>query len=148
MKFLRLVPKYKEICCVNMSRKYADLPEQGKLTKLCSNAGFSKSIEKGQFFITLDKNCWIMSRVFFAHTLLRSDQASQVKGWIRGNTKIGPGLEVKVCYRRDRTCSWVRIVNGINKYVPETSEEILVASVVRGVHGNLLRRLDHDRHRP
>ena len=30
---------------------------------------------------------------------------------------------------RDRTVSWVRIVNGINKYVTETSEEILVASV-------------------
>ena len=30
---------------------------------------------------------------------------------------------------RDRTVSWVRIVNGINKYVTETSEEIPVASV-------------------
>ena len=50
---------------------------------------------------------------------------------------------MKVCYHqerhgveimieslfRDRTISWVRIVNGINKYVTETSEEILVASV-------------------
>ena len=30
---------------------------------------------------------------------------------------------------RDRTVSWVRIVNGINKYVTEASEEILVTSV-------------------
>ena len=30
---------------------------------------------------------------------------------------------------RDRTVSWVRIVNGINKYVSETSEEIPVTSV-------------------
>ena len=30
---------------------------------------------------------------------------------------------------RDRTVFWVRIVNGINQYVTETSEEILVASV-------------------
>ena len=30
---------------------------------------------------------------------------------------------------RDRTVSWVRIVNGINKYETETSEDILVASV-------------------
>ena len=28
---------------------------------------------------------------------------------------------------RDRTVSWVRIVNGINKYVTDTSEEMLVA---------------------
>ena len=30
---------------------------------------------------------------------------------------------------RDRTVSWVRIVNGINKYVTETSEEIPIASI-------------------
>ena len=30
---------------------------------------------------------------------------------------------------RDRTVSWGRIVDGINKYVTETSEEILSASV-------------------
>ena len=35
-------------------QKYAELLEQQKLTKLCSNAGFSKHITKGQFFITLD----------------------------------------------------------------------------------------------
>ena len=42
----------------NLLREYeeifAELPEQEKLTKHCSNAGFSKNIEKGQFFITLD----------------------------------------------------------------------------------------------
>ena len=35
-------------------QKFAELPEQQKLTKLCSNAGFSNNIEKGQFFLTLD----------------------------------------------------------------------------------------------
>ena len=35
-------------------QKFAELPEQQKLTKLCSSAGFSKNIEKGQFFITFD----------------------------------------------------------------------------------------------
>ena len=66
-----------------------------------------------------------------------------MRGWIRGKTKIGPVLDVKVCYHqgcygveimigsffRDRTVSWVRIVNRINKYVTETSEEIPAASV-------------------
>ena len=75
-------------------------------------------------------------------TLPRSDESSQVKGWIRGNTKIGLVLQVKVCYHqgrygveikieswfRYRTCSWIRTVNGIKKYVTETSEEIPVAS--------------------
>ena len=56
---------------------------------------------------------------------------------------IGPVLDMKVCYHqercgievmieslfRDRTVSRVRIVNGMNKYVTETSEEIRTASV-------------------
>ena len=77
------------------------------------------------------------------HTLHRSEETSRVRGWIRGNTKIGPVLDVKVCCHQgrcgveitieglfqDREVSWVRIVNGINKYVTETSEEIPVASV-------------------
>ena len=36
-------------------QKFAELLEQQKFTKLCPNAGFSKNIEKGQFFITHDE---------------------------------------------------------------------------------------------
>ena len=36
-------------------QKFAELPAEQKLTKLCSNAGFSKNIDKGQFFIALDE---------------------------------------------------------------------------------------------
>ena len=32
---------------------------------------------------------------------------------------------------RESTVSWVRVVNGINKYVTEMSEEILVESIER-----------------
>ena len=68
-----------------------------------------------------------------------------MRGRIRGNTEIGPVLDMKVSHHQgrcgveimnpnfcDRTVSWVRVVNGINKYVTETSGEILVASVARG----------------
>ena len=41
---------------------------------------------------------------------------------------------------RDRTLSWVRIVNGINKYVTETSEEIPVASVGDRSTGKLVAK--------
>ena len=97
------MPKYKEICCVNMNRNSQIFPEQEKLTKLCSNAGFSKNIEKGQFFITLDDDT--LDKLMGScreYTLPRNDESSQVKGWIRGNTKIGPVLEVKVCYHQER----------------------------------------------
>ena len=126
-------------------QKFAELPEQQKLTKLCSNAGFSKNMGKGQFFITLDEDGPDdMKTSCREYTLTRNEETSRVRGWIRGNTKIGPVLDEKVCYhqgccgveikigsfvRDRRTVSWVRIVNGINKYVTATSEEVSVASV-------------------
>ena len=108
---------------------------------------------KRQFFITLEEEEPEDMQTFCReYTLPRDQETSRARGWIRGNTKIGPVLDVKV-YRhqgrygveikteslfRDRTCSSVRVVNGINKYVTETSDEIPVASVRRGVQGNLL----------
>ena len=125
-------------------QRFAELPEQQKLTKLCSNAVFSKNIEKGQLFITLDDDAPDdMNGSCREYTLPHSVESSRVRGMIRGNTKIGPIHDVKVCYHhgrygvdiiieslfRDRTVSSVRIVIGINKYVTETSEEIPVTSV-------------------
>ena len=48
------------------------------------------------------------------------------------------GVEIMIeSLLRDRTVSWVRIVNGINKYVTEMSEEIPVVSVENGCTGKL-----------
>ena len=71
------------------------------------------------------------------YSLPRSAPFSKVKGWIRGNTKTGPALEVAVSHHQGRygieimiesffwcgTCSWVMIINGINKHVTEMTEE-------------------------
>ena len=35
-------------------QKFANLPVHLKLTKLCSNAGLANTVEKGQYFTTLD----------------------------------------------------------------------------------------------
>ena len=65
------------------------------------------------------------------YTLPRDEGASQPKGWIQGNTKIGPVLEVATNYlhckygveirimspNKDKTHSWVRISPGSNKFV-------------------------------
>ena len=111
-----------------------------QLNKLCSNAGLAKTDEKGQYFTTHDDTELDRQKgSCLEYTLPRSGQSSQVKGWFRGNTKIGPVLDVIVCFHQgrygveimieslfvDNTCSWVRIVNGINKYVTEMSEEAL-----------------------
>ena len=125
-------------------QNFAELPEDQKLTKLCSDAGFLKDNGKGQCFIALEEEEGPEDMQTFCreYTLPQGQEASRAIGWIRGNTKIGTVLDVKVyCHQgrycidimieylfRDRTVSWVRVVNGINKYVTETSEEILAES--------------------
>ena len=66
------------------------------------------------------------------YTLPRDEKSSNPKGWIRGNTKIGPVLEVTTCclqgkygvkiriesVNKDNSHSWVRIFHGLNKLVP------------------------------
>ena len=63
------------------------------------------------------------------YTLPRDDPTSEAKGWIQGNTKIGPVLEVTTSCQygkhgveiriwslsEDNTQSWVRISHGSNK---------------------------------
>ena len=79
-------------------RKFEQLPEDQKLSKLCCDAGW-KIVEKGPFFITLDEEEGLheMNNPCREYTLPRSEEASRVSGWILGNTKIGPVLDVKVC---------------------------------------------------
>ena len=117
--------------------KFEQLPEDQKLSKLCYDVVL-KIVERGQFFTTLDEEEGPdeMKNLCREYTLLRSEEAFRARGWwILGNTKIGPVLDVKVylhrrrygidimdeSLHRDRTVSWYRIVNGIDKYVTETS---------------------------
>ena len=84
--------------------KFAELLEQEKMTKLCSNA-VSKNIEKGQFFIALDDEDDALNdrkRSWRTHILPRSEEASRVRGWILGNTKISPFVDVEVCCHQGR----------------------------------------------
>ena len=70
-------------------RKIANLPDDLRFIRLCSNAGFMKIVAEGQYFVTqddaelakLDGSCR-------EYTLLRDGQSSKVKGWTHGHTKI------------------------------------------------------------
>ena len=67
-------------------------------------------------------------------TMPRNEKGTRIRGWILKNTRIGPVMNIKVCYHDDRysievqipslfevnTASWVRIVNGVHKYVTES----------------------------
>ena len=71
------------------------------------------------------------------YTLPRDENLSEPKGLIRGNTKIGPVLEVTTSYlqgkygveitiefvNKDNSHSWVRISHGLKKLVTDSSNK-------------------------
>ena len=72
------------------------LSQQDKLSKSCMDAGFLSVVENGQYFMTKDTGYLTQFNTVACreYTLPREDEASQPKGWIQGNTKIRPVLEV------------------------------------------------------
>ena len=76
------------------------LSQQDRLSKFCSDAGFLSTVEVGQYFMTKDTaefSQFTDSVACREYTLPRDENSSEPKGWIRGNTKIGPVLEVTTC---------------------------------------------------
>ena len=67
------------------------------------------------------------------YTLPRDEKSTDPKGWVQGNTKIGPVLEVSTSYlqgkygveiriesvNKDNSHSWVRISHRLNKLVTD-----------------------------
>ena len=89
-------------------------------------------VEVGQYFVTRSASEFLLPTVACReYTLPRDDPASQPKGWIRGNTRIGPILEVTTSFQHfkfgvevriqsvneDNSQSWVRISYGTIRYV-------------------------------
>ena len=89
--------------------KFAELPEDQKLSKLCKDAGFLKKIEKGQFFITIEEGSKAMQTACREYTHSRNLTTSRPRRWIRSNTKIGPVLGVKLYPHEGRCCSDIMI---------------------------------------
>ena len=99
------------------------------------DAGFISVVEIGQYFMTKDTGEQFFAKACREYTLPRSDESSQPKGWIQGNTKIGSvleittsclygkhGVEIRICsLRKDNSQSWVRISHGSNKFVIDSN---------------------------
>ena len=66
------------------------------------------------------------------YTLPRGEDTPEPKGWIRGNTKIGPASEVTTCclqgkyeaVNKDNSHPWVRISHGLNKLVTNLNNNV------------------------
>ena len=121
------------------------LSPESKVSRFCMEAGFMRIVEVGQYFMTKDIGDLrhFRSVACREYTLPRDDPASQPKGWIQGNMRIGPVLEVTTSSQnfkygieariwsvhQHNSQSWVRISNGTIKYVIDSNHnntEILV----------------------
>ena len=72
------------------------LSQQNRVIKICSDAGFLTTVEVGQYFMpkdTVDFSQFTEPVACREYTLPRDEKSSDPKGWIRGNTKIGPVFE-------------------------------------------------------
>ena len=112
------------------------LSQQDRVISICTDAGFLKTVEVGQYFMTKDSeelSQFTDSVACREYTLPRDEKSSDPKGWIRVKTKIGPVLEVTTSYLqgeygveiriesidKENSHSWVRISHGLNKLVTE-----------------------------
>ena len=112
---------------------------ENKVSNFLREAGFMRVVEVGQYFVTKDTGD---SRQFRSvacreYTLPRDDSASQPKGWIQGNMRIGPVLEVTTIFqhfkcgieiriesvKRDSSHSWARNSYGTVKYVVDSIQD-------------------------
>ena len=89
----------------NLLQRYKErverLSQQNRLIKICTEERFLKTVEVGQYFMTkhTDEFLQLAEPVTCReYTLPRDEKSADPKGWIRGNTKIGPVLEVTTSY--------------------------------------------------
>ena len=124
---------HKDLLLQQYGQRIEKQSQQDKLSTFCMDAGFLNVVEIGHYFMTKDTAEFSQFRAvaFREYTLPREEGASQPKGWIQGNTKIGPVLEIATCclhgkngvetrimsMNKDNSHSWVRISHGSNKFV-------------------------------
>ena len=102
---------HKDLPLQRCGARIEKLSQQDKLSKFCMDAGFLNVVEIGQYFMTKDTAEFSQIRAVACreYTLPRDEETSEPKGWIRGNTKIGPKFEVATCYLHGKYGVEIRI---------------------------------------
>ena len=128
-------PAYKNFLLQRSEERIQSLSQTDRVSKFCMDAGFISVVEIGQYFMSKDTGEQFYAKACREYTLPRNDGSSQPKGWIQGNTKIGPVLEVTTSclygkhgveiriwsLRKDNSQSWVRISHRSNKFVIDSN---------------------------
>ena len=121
-------PAYQNFLLQQYKERIKLLSQENKVSEFCMDAGFIHVVENGQNFMTKDTGDLTQFHAVACRecTLPRDDEASQPRGWIQGNTKIGPVLEVTTsCLHgrhgveiriwslsEDNSHSWVKFSHG------------------------------------
>ena len=124
-------PREDQIILQQYFQQVESLSPENKLSKFCKEAGFMRVVEVGKYLVTRNASEFQHTVACREYTLPRDDKASQPKGWIRGNTRIGLvsevttssqhfkyGIEILIeSVNKDNSHSWVRIFYGTVRYV-------------------------------
>ena len=70
--------------------------QQNRVIKFCMDAGFLTTVDAGQYMTkdTAEFSQFTDAVTCREYILPRGEKSSDPRGWIRGNTKIGPMFEV------------------------------------------------------
>ena len=112
------------------------LSPESKVSRFCMEAGFMRVVEVGQYSMTKDTGDFRQFRSVACREYTLPREGSQPKGWIQGNMRIGPVLEVTTSFQnykhgieiriwsvgQDNSQSWVRISYGTIKYVIDSNQ--------------------------
>ena len=131
------IPSHQNLLLQRYEERIKLFSQENKVSKFCMDAGFIHVVEVGQYFMTKDTGDFRQFHTVACreYTLPRDDGSSQPRGWIQGNTRIGPVLEITTSYmygkhgveiriwslRKDNSHSWVRISHGSNKFVIDSN---------------------------
>ena len=92
------IPSYQNLLLQRYEERIELLSQENKVSIFCMDAGFIHVVENGQYFMTKDTEEQFFAIACREYTLPRSDESSQPQGWIQGNTRIGPVLEITTSY--------------------------------------------------
>ena len=131
------IPSHQNVPLQQYEERIKLLSQENKVSRFCMDAGFVHVVEVGQYFMTKDTGDFTKFHTVACreYTLPRVDGSSQPRGWIQGNSRIGPVLEVTTSYlygkygieiriwslSEDNSHSWVRISHGSNKLVIDSN---------------------------
>ena len=123
---------YHQILWQQYMERIESLSPESKVSRFCMEAGFVRVVVVGQYVMTKDTGDFRQFRsvACLEYTFHRDDPASQEKGWIQGNMRIGPVLEVTTSCQygkhgiesriwsvaQDNSQSWVRISCGTSMW--------------------------------